>query len=46
MPPRGVKKDNYTETLSLSMGVDNDEGSLATLGYKQGTSLYLHSFVG
>ncbi len=38
-----LEKDNHTETLSLSTGVDNDEGLLASLGYKQGTSLYLHS---
>ncbi|KAK0196787.1 APC amino acid permease [Armillaria mellea] len=30
-----VEKDKHTETLSLSTGVDNDEGLLASLGYKQ-----------
>ncbi|PBK78520.1 APC amino acid permease [Armillaria solidipes] len=30
-----LEKDNHTETLSLSTGVDNDEGLLASLGYKQ-----------
>ncbi|KAK0497069.1 APC amino acid permease [Armillaria luteobubalina] len=30
-----LEKDNHTETLSLSAGVDNDEGLLASLGYKQ-----------
>ncbi|KAK0196788.1 APC amino acid permease [Armillaria mellea] len=30
-----LEKDSRTETLSLSTGVDNDEGLLATLGYKQ-----------
>ncbi|SJL00752.1 related to UGA4-GABA permease-also involved in delta-aminolevulinate transport [Armillaria ostoyae] len=30
-----LEKDNRTETLSLSTGVDNDEGLLASLGYKQ-----------
>ncbi|PBK92908.1 APC amino acid permease [Armillaria gallica] len=30
-----LEKDSRTETLSLSTGVDNDEGLLASLGYKQ-----------
>ncbi len=40
-----LEKDSRTETHSLSTGVDNDEGLLASLGYKQGTSQFLRLFV-